>query len=100
MIETLKDMEPGRKCFRSVGGVLVERTVQEVLPALRTNTEKVHTHFPHNAAALGSHANCWLCAHSLLTGSSGRKTHLTASSESCNMLAKSEGHWLPWGEQE
>ena len=51
VIETLKDMEPGRKCFRLVGGVLVERTVQEVLPALRTNTEKVHAHFPHRVVA-------------------------------------------------
>ena len=30
-------MEGDRKCFRMVGGVLVERTVKEVLPALETN---------------------------------------------------------------
>ncbi|KAI0089051.1 Prefoldin beta-like protein [Irpex rosettiformis] len=29
--------EPDRKCFRLVGGVLVERTVKEVVPALQTN---------------------------------------------------------------
>lgn len=46
VIETLKDMEPGRKCFRLVGGVLVERTVQEVLPALRSNAEKVRHNPP------------------------------------------------------
>lgn len=37
MIETLKEAnstEPTRKCFRLVGGILVERTVQEVLPEL------------------------------------------------------------------
>lgn len=39
-------MEPGRKCFRLVGGVLVERTVQEVLPALRSNAEKVRHNPP------------------------------------------------------
>lgn len=33
--------EPGRKCFRLVGGVLVERTVKDVVPALQTNCDGV-----------------------------------------------------------
>ena len=33
--------EPGRKCFRLVGGVLVERTVKDVVPALQTNRSGV-----------------------------------------------------------
>lgn len=41
VIDTLKDVDPSRKCFRLVGGVLVERTVKEVLPALETNKEQV-----------------------------------------------------------
>ena len=41
VVETLKDMDPSRKCFRMVSGVLVERTVGEVLPALRSNRDKV-----------------------------------------------------------
>lgn len=41
VIDTLKDVDPSRKCFRLVGGVLVERTVKEVLPALQTNKEQV-----------------------------------------------------------
>ena len=28
------ELEPERKCWRSVGGVLVERTIKEVKPAL------------------------------------------------------------------
>ncbi len=41
VIQTLKDVDPTRKCFRMVGGVLVERTVNEVLPALVNNHEQV-----------------------------------------------------------
>ena len=41
VIDTLKEVDPSRKCFRLVGGVLVERTVKEVLPALETNKEQV-----------------------------------------------------------
>lgn len=41
VIETLQDVSPDRKCFRMVGGVLVERTVMEVLPALLNNKEQL-----------------------------------------------------------
>ena len=41
VIETLEEVEASRKCFRMVGGVLVERTVAEVLPALQKNVESV-----------------------------------------------------------
>lgn len=35
--------DPERKCFRMIGGVLVERTVKDVVPALETNKEGVGT---------------------------------------------------------
>ena len=41
MIGVLKDVDPGKKCFRLVGGVLVERTVSDVLPALQHNNNQV-----------------------------------------------------------
>ena len=41
VIDVLKGVEGERKCFRLVGGVLVERSVKEVLPALEHNNEQV-----------------------------------------------------------
>lgn len=37
--KALGPMEPARRCYRMVGDVLVERTVGEVLPAVRRNRE-------------------------------------------------------------
>ena len=39
MLETLEPLSVDRKCFRMINGVLVERTVQDVVPALKTNSE-------------------------------------------------------------
>ncbi|KAK0453940.1 related to GIM4-Gim complex component (prefoldin subunit 2) [Armillaria ostoyae] len=33
--------EPDRKCFRLIGGVLVERTVKDVVPALTMNRDGI-----------------------------------------------------------
>ncbi|XP_068778343.1 prefoldin subunit 2 [Struthio camelus] len=41
VIETLREVDPTRKCYRMVGGILVERTVKEVLPALESNKEQI-----------------------------------------------------------
>lgn len=39
VLETLKPLPIDRKCFRMINGVLVERTVKDVRPALETNSE-------------------------------------------------------------
>ena len=41
VVEAIRDMDPKRKCFRMIGGVLVERTVGEVLPAVKGNKEQL-----------------------------------------------------------
>ena len=41
VIDTLKDLDSKRRCFRMVGGVLVERDVESVLSTLQTNHEKM-----------------------------------------------------------
>ena len=39
VLETLNPLPENRKCFRMINGVLVERTVKDVIPALKTNSE-------------------------------------------------------------
>jgi len=39
VLETLAPLAGDRKCFRMINGVLVERTVKDVTPQLRTNTD-------------------------------------------------------------
>lgn len=41
VIETLKNVNEDRKCFRLIGGILTERKVKDVLPVLITNQEKL-----------------------------------------------------------
>lgn len=43
VIKALEPMEPKRKCFRLIGEVLVERSVAEVLPAVRKNRDNLQT---------------------------------------------------------
>lgn len=45
VVDQLNKLEPSRKAFRLIGGVLVERTVEEVLPAVNQNFEGVCSRF-------------------------------------------------------
>ncbi|KAL1585797.1 hypothetical protein WHR41_04984 [Cladosporium halotolerans] len=42
VLETLTPLPASRKCFRMVNGVLVERTVGDVLPQLQSNAENMN----------------------------------------------------------
>jgi prefoldin subunit 2 len=39
VIGAIQPLDPTRKCYRMIGGVLVERTIAEVLPAVQRNKE-------------------------------------------------------------
>lgn len=39
VIGAIQPLDPARKCYRMIGGVLVERTIAEVLPAVQRNKE-------------------------------------------------------------
>jgi len=41
VVKALEQLDPHRKCFRLVGEVLVERTVKEVLPAVKSNKDQM-----------------------------------------------------------
>lgn len=41
VVRTLEGMDGARACYRMTGGVLVERTVKEVMPAVAKNLEGV-----------------------------------------------------------
>jgi len=41
VLKAFEKVEPTRRCFRMIGGVLVERTVAEVKPAVESNKEKI-----------------------------------------------------------
>ena len=49
VVASMEKLEAGRRCFRLVSGVLVERTVGEVLPAVRKNLEGVRRPIPCRA---------------------------------------------------
>lgn len=41
VINAIQPLDPSRRCYRMIGGVLVERTVKEVLPAVQRNKEGI-----------------------------------------------------------
>ncbi|KAK3284196.1 hypothetical protein CYMTET_8142 [Cymbomonas tetramitiformis] len=56
VIDAIEPLDATRKCFRLIGGVLVERTVGEVLPAVKKNREGLEMvwHLPASLLSLDS----------------------------------------------
>lgn len=41
VINAIQPLDPSRRCYRMIGGVLVERTIKEVMPAVQRNKEGI-----------------------------------------------------------
>ncbi|CAL1411351.1 unnamed protein product [Linum trigynum] len=41
VINAIQPLDPTRRCYRMIGGVLVERNIKEVLPAVQRNKEGI-----------------------------------------------------------
>jgi chaperonin cofactor prefoldin len=56
VLKTLQPLDAGRRCFRLVGGVLVERTVGEVCPAVERHKQALE----QVRACVGRRSRRWL----------------------------------------
>ncbi|RMZ93146.1 prefoldin subunit 2 [Brachionus plicatilis] len=92
VIETLKEVEKERKCFRMIGGVLVERTVGEVLPALEQNKEQITRlidNLQSQIVAKGKEINDFREKHNIRFQGENENSQKTATEQSTQ--AKSSG---------
>lgn len=68
-IDTLKDLDGDRKCFKLVGGILCERTVKDVLPEVKANQEqltKVIESLNQQLVTKGSEINAYKDEHNIV----------------------------------
>ena len=56
MLKTLEPMPGDRKCYRLIGGVLVQQTVADVRPAVESNAENLKQ--ARIGSALGGPTRC------------------------------------------
>ncbi len=78
VLETLEPLPGDRKCFRMINGVLVERTVQDVVPALQTNAEglkKVLDDLVKQYKAKQDDLEKWKVGVTLLNGADAPRIH-------------------------
>ncbi|XP_063059785.1 prefoldin subunit 2-like [Engraulis encrasicolus] len=84
VIDALEEADPGRKCYRLIGGVLVERSVQDILPSLLCNREqltKIVESLNTQMQAKGKELNNYRERYSIrIAGEEGATTHKTTAS--------------------
>ncbi|XP_058462321.1 probable prefoldin subunit 2 [Malaya genurostris] len=93
VIDTLKTVESGRKCFRLIGGVLCEQTVEVVLPQLVQNKEQLEKLIENGKDQItkkGIEINQYKDEHNIKVR--GQDTAPAASSEKENTDDKSSGN--------
>uniref|UniRef100_U3FL86 Prefoldin subunit 2 n=1 Tax=Callithrix jacchus TaxID=9483 RepID=U3FL86_CALJA len=92
VIDTLKEVDETRKCYRMVGGVLVERTVKEVLPALENNKEqKIIETLTQQLQAKGKELNEFREKHNIRLMGEDEKPAAKENSEGAGAKASSAG---------
>lgn len=92
VIETLNAVDPERKCFRQIGGVLCERTVKDVLPQLIDNKDfiaKTITKVTEDLSKKGVELNKFKEEHNIKIrgeqiGTDGAKSETESDSQSEN----------------
>eukprot|EP00965_Chrysotila_dentata_P165348 5459843-Pleurochrysis_carterae.AAC.1 len=84
VMEALKPLNAGRKCFRMVGSVMVERTVAEVMPAVQKNMEQVLSLSETDSALVSLHAR----THTLTSAGTCRHEHLCAHISTCKYVGE------------
>ena len=57
VVNSIKDLDASRRCFRLIGGVLVERTVGEVLPVVAEQLESITNIVNELKTRLGKKSN-------------------------------------------
>jgi len=94
VLATLSDISGDRKCFRMVGGVLVERTVSDVTPALSTNVTQITRligTLQKQLEAKGTELNEYREKHNIRVRGEDEKPGETADTKSKEKPASSQG---------
>lgn len=87
MLETLEPLAADRKCFRMINGVLIEMTVKDALPPLKTNTEglkKVEKDLKEQLIAKQKELDEWKVRHARHCGGPSLPVNLSADQEFTN----------------
>ncbi|VVC34738.1 Prefoldin beta-like [Cinara cedri] len=84
VIETLKKLDGGRKCFRLIGGILVERNISDVLPTLIKNSgemRKIINTLNDQLTKKGTEINEFKQKHNIQVGGRGFSPMMTETVE-------------------